>query len=157
MVLLGAMGTMPNRSTTHRDIDMHKLAGLGMEVEELAEGGPLTPDRILALAEEQGKPPSHYYAAVALATDLELPAAAPVTLTFCAGKCQSWGALDAIDRALAEWEKRPGKFAISVRTCLDKCEDAAVCEVRTPGGTATLVRVKPDDVTEALATVLAAT
>jgi hypothetical protein len=148
------MGHTPNRSTTHREIDMNKLAGLGMEVEELAEGGPVTPDRLLAYAEEQGKPPSHYYAAVALATEVELPSA-PVTAVFCAGKCQSWGALDAIDRAAAEWEKRGGGFAIGVRTCLDKCEEAPVCELRTPSGTATLLRVKPEQISEALAEALA--
>jgi hypothetical protein len=150
------MGNMPNRSTTHRDIDIHKLAGLGMEVEELAEGGPLTPERMLALAEEQGKPASHYYAAVALATELELPTA-PVTAVFCAGKCQQWGALDLLDRAALEAEKRPGGFAIGVRSCLDKCEDAPVCELRTPSGTATLLRAKPDELAAALADVLSAT
>lgn len=132
---------------------MNKLAGLGMEVEELAEGGPVTPDRLLALAEEQGKPPSHYYAAVALATEIELPTL-PVTAVFCAGKCQSWGALDAIDRAAEEWEKRGGGFAIAVRSCLDKCEEAPVCELRTPSGTATLLRVKPEQVSEAIAAAL---
>jgi hypothetical protein len=74
---------------------------------------------------------------------------------FCAGKCQSWGALDAIDRAAAEWEKRGGGFAIGVRTCLDKCEEAPVCELRTPSGTATLLRVKPEQISEALAEALA--
>jgi hypothetical protein len=147
------MGNTPHRSTTHRDIEMHKLPGLGMEVEELAEGGPLTPERMIALAEEQGKPASHYYAAVALATELPLPTA-PVTLTFCAGKCQSWGALDAIDRAALEYEKRGG-FAIAVKSCLDKCEEAPVCELRTPSGTTYLLRTKPDDVSHALETVLA--
>lgn len=143
------MGNTPNRSPTHRDVDMNRLAGLGMEVEELAEGGPLTTDRLLRYAEEQGKPVSHYYAAIALATELELPSA-PVTAVFCAGKCQSWGALDAIDEAAAQWEKRGGGFAIGVRTCLDRCEDAAVCQLRTPAGTATLVRVRPEDVQKAL-------
>jgi hypothetical protein len=132
---------------------MNRLAGLGMEVEELAEGGPLTADRLLRYAEEQGKPVSHYYAAVALATELELPTE-PVTAVFCAGKCQSWGALDAIDAAALVWEKRGGGFAIGVRSCLDKCEEAAVCQIRTPSGTATLVRVKPEDVTQALSEAL---
>jgi hypothetical protein len=147
------MGNSPNRSPTHRDVDMNRLAGLGMEVEELAEGGPLTADRLLRYAEEQGKPVSHYYATVALATELELPTE-PVTAVFCAGKCQSWGALDAIDAAADVWEKRGGGFAIGVRSCLDKCEDAAVCQIRTPSGTATLVRVKPEDVTQALSEAL---
>lgn len=154
MLACAAMANSPNRSPTHTDIEMGKLAGLGMEVEELALGGDLTPDRFIALAEEQGKPPSHYYAAVALATDLELPTA-PVTAVFCAGKCQSWGALDAIDAAVATWEKRGGGFAIGVRTCLDRCEDAPVCELRTPSGTAVLLRTKPDEVAAALADALA--
>lgn len=144
-----AMSQIPNRSTTHRDIEMTRLAGLGMEVEELAEGGPLTPDRVIAHAEEQGKPPSHYYAAVALATEVELPTE-PITAVFCAGKCQSWGALDNLDAAAAAWEKHGG-FAIGVRQCLDKCFDAPVCELRTPDGTATLLRAKPAEVTRALA------
>lgn len=144
------MGNVPNRSTTHRDIDMTRLAGLGMEVEELAEEGPLTPDRVIAHAEEQGKPPSHYYAAVALATEVELPAE-PIQAVFCAGKCQSWGALENIDAAVAAWEKAGGGFSIGVRQCLDKCFDAPVCELRTPDGTATLLRAKPAEVTAALA------
>ncbi len=148
------MSTIPNRSTTHRDVDMGRLASLGLELEELAETGPLTTDRVIELAEEQGKPASHYYAAVALATELELPTA-PVTAVFCAGKCQSWGALDAIDAAVAAWEKQPGAFAIGVRTCLDKCFDAPVCELRTPAGTATLLRCKPAEVVAAIADALA--
>lgn len=149
------MSATPNRSPTHRDIDMTRLANLGLEVEELAEAGELTPDRMIALGEEQGKPASHYYAAVALATELELPTA-PVTAVFCAGKCQSWGALDAIESAIATWEKQPGAFAIGVRTCLDKCFDAPVCELRTPSGTATLLRAKPDEVATALRDALTA-
>ena len=144
------MSQIPNRSPSHREIDMGKLASLGMDVEELAEDGPLTPDRVIQVAEEQGKPASHYYAAVALATELELPTA-PVTAVFCAGKCQSWGALDNLDAAVATWEKRPGSFAIGVRTCLDKCFDAPVCELRTPAGTATILRAKPDEVVRAIA------
>ena len=144
------MSQIPNRSTTHRDIEMTRLAGLGMEVEELAESGRLTPDRLIALAEEQGKPASHYYVAVALATEVELPTE-PVTAVFCAGKCQSWGALDCIDAAATAWEQHGGGFAIGVRQCLDKCFDAPVCEIRTPDGTATLLRAKAADVAAALA------
>ncbi|HVK77960.1 MAG TPA: hypothetical protein VM734_31855 [Kofleriaceae bacterium] len=142
------MSQTPNRSPTHRDVDLGRLANLGLEIEELAGDGPLTPDRVIQLAEEQGKPASHYYAAVALATDLELPTA-PVTAVFCAGKCQAWGALDAIDAAAATWEQRPA-FAIGVRSCLDKCFDAPVCELRTPAGTATILRAKPDEVVAAI-------
>jgi hypothetical protein len=143
----------PNRSPTHRDIDPARLARLGLEVEELAEDGPLTPDRVLALAAEQGKQPSHYYAAVALATELELPTA-PVTAVFCVGVCQGWGALDLVDRAAAAWEERPGRFAIGVRSCLDRCENAPACELRTPDGTAVLAPATPAELAAALADVV---
>lgn len=144
---------VPSRSPTHRELEAARLARLGLELEELAEDGALTPDRVLALAEEQGRDPSHYYAAVALATDLVLPTA-PVTAVFCVGNCQAWGALDCVDRAAAAWERRGGGFAIGVRSCLDRCHDAPVCEVRTPDGTAVLAPATPDAVDGALADVL---
>lgn len=151
--MTGAMNT-PNRSPTHREIEMNRLAGLGLEVEELAEGGPVTPERVIALAEEQGKPASHYYAAVALATEVELPTA-PVTAVFCVGKCQSWGALDCVEAAATAWEQRGGGFAIAVKSCLDRCAEAPVVQLRTPDGTALLERAKAADVTAALAATLA--
>ena len=144
----------PNRSPTHRDIDPARLARLGLEVEELAEDGPVTPDRVIALAAEQGKEPSHYYAAVALATELELPTA-PVTAVFCVGVCQGWGALDCVDAAAAAWEQRRGGFAIAVRSCLDRCEQAPACELRTPDGTAVLAPATPAQITAALDELLA--
>ena len=32
------MSKIPTRSTTHRDVDMNKLAGLGLDLEEIAVG-----------------------------------------------------------------------------------------------------------------------
>jgi hypothetical protein len=140
----------PTRSPTHKEIDPARLARLGMVVEELAEGGPITPDRVLELAAEQGKPPSHYYAGLALATDVE-QAAAPTTAVFCVGTCQQWGALDCVDRAVEEWERRKGGFAIVAKSCLDRCEHAPACEIRSPSGTVTLAPATPAKVAEALA------
>ena len=37
-----------------------------------------------------------------------------------------------------------------MRSCLDKCFDAPVCELRTPAGTATILRAKPDEVVAAI-------
>lgn len=144
----------PNRSPTHKDIEPARLARLGLDVEELAEGGPITPDRVLGLSAEQGKEPSQYYAAIALATELELPTA-PVTAVFCVGVCQGWGALDLVDRAAEVWEQRKGGFAIGVRSCLDRCENAPACELRTPDGTAVLAPATPDKLAAALNELLA--
>jgi NADH:ubiquinone oxidoreductase subunit E len=146
------MAGVPTRSPTHRDIDFARLASLGNEVEEVAEEGPLTPDRVIDLARDRGRPPSHYFAAAVLAAEVELPASKPVQVVVCAGKCQSWGALDLLDRAAELWERQPG-FDIVPRQCLDRCEHAAVCEVRGPGGAAVLTRATPDQLEAALAEV----
>jgi hypothetical protein len=143
------MSSVPTRSTTHRDIEFHKLASLGLEVEELADGAPLTGDQLLQLATDRGRPPSHYYAAAVLAADVELASSHPVQAVFCAGKCQSWGALDCIDHAVEMWEKTRN-FDVITRQCLDKCEHAAVCEIRTPDGTATITIATPAKVEAAL-------
>ena len=145
---------MPSRSPTHRDIEFGKLAGLGMDVEEIADGEPVTARQLLDLALERGKPVSHYYAAAVLATDVELATGAPIQAVFCAGKCQQWGALDCIDRAADLWERRAAKgepgFDIVTRQCLDRCERAAVCEIRTPDGTAVITEATDAKVEQAL-------
>jgi len=155
--IAGGGAKVPSRSPTHREIDFNKLAGLGLDVEELAEsqdGAPLAPDALIGLAADRGKPVSHFYAAAALATDVQLAVAEKVQLVFCAGKCQSWGALDCIDRAAERWEARRDRgqplFDLVTRKCLDRCADAAVCELRTPDGTAVITQATPDKIDEAL-------
>ena len=151
---------MPTRSPTHRDIEFSRLASMTVEVEELADGAPLTPGPMLELAEDRGRPVSHYYAAAALGADVEIAVEHPIQAVFCAGKCQAWGALDNIDRAAAVWERRRDAklplFDIVTRQCLDRCDHAAVCEVRTPDGTAVLTEATPAKVEEALKEALGA-
>lgn len=150
------MSGIPSRSPTHREIEFARLAGIGMEVEELAEeqGGPPDVQAMLDLAQERGKPVSHFYAAAVLATDVELPVEHPVQAVFCVGKCQSWGALDCLDRAADLWEKRrdagAAPFDLVPRQCLDRCAHAAVCEIRTPDGTAVITEATPAKVEAAL-------
>ena len=118
----GGGGGIPTRSPTHRDIEFNKLAPLGNEVEDAA--------------------------------DVEQIIEHPIQAVFCAGKCQSWGALDCIDRAAEIWEQRRDRkqplFDIVARQCLDKCANAAVCEIRTPDGTAVITMASPDKVAAAL-------
>jgi hypothetical protein len=154
----GGGPTVPTRSPTHLEIDFHKLAGLGMDVEDIGADGPVTPAAMIELAADRGKPVSHYYAAAALASDVEQAREHPVALVFCAGKCQSWGALDCIDRAADRWEARRDRkqplFDIVAVKCFDRCNEAAVCEVRTPDGTAVLTRATPAMIDDALSTAL---
>ena len=148
------MGNTPTRSPTHRDIDMAKLAGLGLDLEDIAEDGAVTLPALIDLAEDRGRPPSHYLAGLALASELQLAGGTgPVTITACAGKCQSWGALDCLDHLVDKWRDKPGAFALAVRSCLDRCEHAAVVTVETPDGTAVIDRASPEKLDEALAQV----
>ena len=142
----------PTRAPTHEDVPPATLAKLGLDLDEAFEaaGAPLEHDTLVELATDRGKPVSQYYAAAVLATDVELAARHDVTLVFCAGVCQRWGALDCIDRA-AEHVERGAKLDIAVRQCLDKCEHAAVCEIRTPGGTVVLTQATPAKIDAALA------
>jgi hypothetical protein len=147
------MSKLPTRSPTHRDLDYDRLSRLGMDVEALAEDGPVTMDGLLELAAERGKPVSHLLAATALATEVEVAASAPIRLLACVGKCQQWGALDIVDRAVELWERRGGAtagFDVVPRSCLDRCDRAAACELRTPDGVAVLTEATADGVAEAL-------
>ncbi len=85
------MSKVPTRSPTHREVDLGRLAALGLEVDELAEDGVVTLAAVTELAEDRGRPVSHYLAGLALATEttLAVTPGLPV-LTVCAGKCQSW-------------------------------------------------------------------
>ncbi len=78
---------VPTRSPTHRDIEFGRLASLGLEVEEAADDQPVTLALLQDLADDRGRPVSHYVAATALATELPFATAHPVQAVFCAGKC----------------------------------------------------------------------
>ena len=148
-------GKVPHRSPTHREVDMARLAGLGLDLEDIAEDGAVTLEALIELAEDRGRPASHYLAGLALASELTLTAGdAPVKLTACAGKCQSWGALDCLDHLVDRWADRRGKFALAVRSCLDRCEHAAVVVVDSPDGTAVIDQATPAKVDAALDAIL---
>lgn len=143
---------VPTRSPTHRDIDPTRLASIGFEIEGAAED-VLTPALLVELATDRGRPPSHYVAAAALATELPFEVTKKVQAVFCAGKCQQWGALDCIDRAIELWQEKEA-FDVVAKSCLDRCAHAAVCEIRTPDGTAVITEATPEKVEEALRSVL---
>jgi hypothetical protein len=143
---------VPTRSPTHRDIEPSRLASIGFEIEEAGEE-TLTPELLAGLAEDRGRPVSHYVAAAALATELPFATSSKIQAVFCAGKCQQWGALDCIDHAM-ELRQTKGGFDVIAKSCLDRCANAAVCEIRTPDGTAVITEATPEKVEEALRSVL---
>ena len=131
------MAKLPTRSPTHQDIELSRLAAMGLEVEEIADGETVELGKLVELAEDRGRPPSHYLAATALATELRVAGAeprtkeAPLVVRVCAGTCQRYGALDLLDHLV---DRRGPSFTIAPVSCLDRCDQAPACEVHGPHG-----------------------
>jgi NADH:ubiquinone oxidoreductase subunit E len=128
-----SVSKVPTRSPTHEDVDVGRLASMGLEVEEIADGDTVALPALVELAEDRGRPVSHYLAAIPLATELRLSGNAPLTLKICAGTCQRWGALDLLDH-VAERALRGAKLTLAPVSCLDRCDQAPACEVHGAHG-----------------------
>lgn len=145
------MGTkVPTRSPTHEDLELRRLSSMGLELEELAEDDAVALDALVELAEDRGRPASHYLAAIPLATELRLASGdAPLEVKVCAGTCQRWGALDLLDH-LVERSDRAHAFRITPVTCLDRCDQAPACEVHGAHGQLVLAPATSASLDEAL-------
>lgn len=106
---------------------------MGLEIEEIADGDTVALPALVELAEDRGRPVSHYLAAIPLATELRLAGSAPLTVKVCAGTCQRWGALDILDH-LADRVMRGDKLSLVPVTCLDRCDHAPACELHGAHG-----------------------
>jgi NADH:ubiquinone oxidoreductase subunit E len=144
------MSKVPTRSATHLDVDLHRLAALGIEVEELARDGRVGLAELRELAEDRGKPISHYLAAMALSDDVALTKQAGPTVKVCAGSCQQWGALDLLEH-LATLCERGATFSLAPVSCLDRCDRAAVCVIDSVAGTLVVDEATVTKVDDALA------
>ena len=143
------MAKLPTRSPTHEDVPLGRLASMGLEIEDIAEGEEVTLPRLIELAEDRGRPTSHYLAAIALATELRVGPTAPITVRACAGTCQRWGALDLLDH-LVDRAASSG-FAIAPVSCLDRCDQAPACEIHGADGALVLAPATRAGLDEALA------
>jgi NADH:ubiquinone oxidoreductase subunit E len=124
------MTKVPTRSPTHADLESSRVASMGLEIEDVADGVEVAVTAIIELAEERGRPASHYLAAIALATELRVAGSAPLQIRVCAGTCQRYGALDVLDHLAARWERdRGARFAIVPVACLDRCDAGPACEI----------------------------
>jgi NADH:ubiquinone oxidoreductase subunit E len=129
------MTKTPTRSPTHEDIDLTRLASMGLEIEDIADGDTVALPALIELAEDRGRPVSHYLAAIPLATELRVAGDAPLTIKVCAGTCQRWGALDMLDHLADKCQQAGGRtFTIAPVSCLDRCDQAPACEVHGAHG-----------------------
>jgi NADH:ubiquinone oxidoreductase subunit E len=142
------MSKLPTRSPTHEDVPQGRLSSMGREIEDIADGEVVSLPALIELAEDRGRPVSHYLAAVPLATELRVGPAAPITVRVCAGTCQRWGALDLLDH-LAE-RAAAGGFAIAPVSCLDRCDQAPACELHGALGQLVLAPATKAGLDEAL-------
>jgi hypothetical protein len=140
---------LPTRSPTHEDVDPTRLASMGLEVEEIADGDTVALPGLVELAEDRGRPVSHYLAAIPLATELRVAGAAPLTLKVCAGTCQRYGALDLLDH-LAARAMQGAAFTLAPVTCLDRCDHAPAVEVHGAHGQLVLAPATTAAVDEAI-------
>jgi hypothetical protein len=122
----------PTRSPTHADVEMSRLATMGIEVEDIAEAGEVTIPALVELAEDRGRPVSHYLASIPLGGEVTV-AGTGAALKICAGSCQQWGALDLLDHVVERWQKRQGFKLVPVE-CLDRCDHAPACELHGDHG-----------------------
>ena len=134
----------PTRSVTHEEVDPTRLAAMGLELEDIADGDTISLPDLIELAEDRGRPASHYLAAIPLATELTLSANAPLTVKVCAGTCQRWGALDLLEHLVGK------PVAIAPVSCLDRCDHAPAVEVHGAHGQLVLAPATTASLDEAL-------
>ena len=136
----------PTRSPTHEDIELRRLASMGLELEELADGGEtVTLEQMIELAEDRGRPVSHYLAAIPLATELRVAPRGAVTAKICMGTCQRYGALDLADHLAVQ-----SQLSIHPVECLDRCDQAPACELHGEHGQLVLAPATKTSLDEAV-------
>ncbi len=141
------MTKTPTRSPTHEEVDPGRIASMGLELEDIADGDTVALAAVVELAEDRGRPTSHYLAALPLATELRLAGDAPLTIKVCAGTCQRWGALDLLDHLA---ERADGRFTLAPVSCLHRCDHAPACEVHGAHGQLVVAPATPAALDEAI-------
>src|SRR5438270_362011 len=96
------MPKTPLRSPTHEDLEPSRIATMAVDLEDIVDNDEIELTALVELAEDRGRPASHYLAAIPLATDYKLAGSAPLTVKVCAGTCQRWGALDLLEHLVAK-------------------------------------------------------
>lgn len=140
---------VPTRSPTHEDVPLARLSSMGLELDEIAVDEHVTIAAIAELAEDRGRPPSHYLAALPLATELKVASSGGHEVRVCAGNCQRYGALDVLDHLVERHQKAP-RFTIVPVECLDHCDNGPAAEIHGAHGKLVLAPVTASAIDEAL-------
>jgi NADH:ubiquinone oxidoreductase subunit E len=136
----------PTRSPTHAEIELSRLSSMGLELEDIADGDTVALDALVELAEDRGRPASHYVAAIPLATELKLAGDHALRLRVCAGNCQQYGALDLLDHLI----ESKARVTLAPVSCLDRCDQAPACELHGSHGVLVLAPATVKNLDEAI-------
>lgn len=117
---------------------------MAVDLEDIADGDSVDLQALVELAEDRGRPASHYLATLPLATDLRLAGDAPLTVKVCAGNCQRWGALDLLDHLVDK------PVHIAPVSCLDRCDQAPAVEIHGAHGQLVLAPATSQALDEAI-------
>ena len=140
---------VPTRSPTHEDVPIARLSSMGLELDEIALDETVTIAALAELAEERGRPASHYLVALPLATELKVKSSGGVEVRVCAGNCQRYGSLDLLDHLVARHLKAQ-TFTIAPVECMDHCDNAPACELHGAQGKLVLAPATASGIAEAL-------
>lgn len=140
---------VPTRSPTHEDVPIARLSSMGLELDEIAEDETVTIAALAELAEDRGRPASHYLAAIPLATELKVKSSGGIEVRVCVGNCQRYGSLDLLDH-LVERHQKAATFTIAPVECMDHCDNAPAAEIHGAHGKLVLAPATASAIDEAL-------
>ncbi len=147
------------KAKTHKAMPMDKLMRLAGDVEDISEDGFVTAEAIEELSADEGVPREKLYAALGMSGAVQLKVEHAIQIAVCTGGCQEYGALECVSELLDIREElvEEGKDAFDLvpKHCLNRCESAAVLELRTPDGTAVIRSATPALVRQAALELLA--
>jgi len=134
------MALLPNAGPplpmTHTPIPAAEMMRLARALRSAVGGEPVTVEAVSRVAEEEGAPVSHVYAAMAMDPNLAPAKVHDILVAICVGSCQAQGAIPVLEVLLEERQRRQARgaraFDILPRSCLDLCSHSPACMSRTP-------------------------
>jgi NADH:ubiquinone oxidoreductase subunit E len=135
---------------THEPIPAPEMVRLARALRTAAGGEPITLAVVARVAEEEGAPVAHVYAAMAMDPNMAPAKESDVLVAVCVGSCQAQGAVPVLEALLETRGERlaagQGAFDVLPRSCLDLCSHSPVCMTRTPQAMKAHPRMTPDEV-----------
>lgn len=142
---------------THQPIDMMSLYDLFGTIRGMAQSGPIKISDLEALAEKEGVPRSHAYAATMFDPTITLETEGDSSIVVCTGRCQMFGAIDILEELLKMRDARKAEGATPLnvlpRSCLDQCDFPPVMMSRSEHGLCTHRFAKMEELPEIVETI----